>query len=107
MQACLWAGITLQRHLNRRGGAIKHVQVCFCASTDRESSFHHCGDSVKLVQAFLYAENSLQRRFNRRGGAVKHLHACLRWRKEFSLRSMSCNAGASLFMCEKYPTTLF
>ena len=30
---------------------MRHVQVCFCASTDQESSFHHCGDLVKLVQA--------------------------------------------------------
>ena len=77
VQASLWAVNTLQRHLNRRGGAIKHVQVCFCTSTDRESSFHQCGGPVKLVQACLYAENTLQRRFKRRGGAVKHLHACL------------------------------
>ena len=53
VQACLWAGNTLQRHLNRRGGAVKHVQVCLCASTDRERKFHQCGGPVKLMQACL------------------------------------------------------
>ena len=54
-----------------------HVEVCLCASTDQESSFHHCGGPVKLVQPCLRAERILQRRFNRRGGAVKHVLACL------------------------------
>ena len=56
---------------------MKHVQTCFSASKDRESSFHHYGDPVKLVQACLCAENTLQRRFNRRGGGVKQVQVCL------------------------------
>ena len=91
MQACLLAGNTLQRHLPRRGRAVKHVQAClserkdrescfqYCGSIaksgvsmfmggsarkDRESSFDHCGGPVKLVQACLYAGNFLQRRFD-------------------------------------------
>ena len=50
---------------------MKHVHACLSASKDGESSFHHCGSPVKLVQACLCARNTLQRRFNRRGGAVK------------------------------------
>ena len=75
VHACLCAGTTLQRHFNRRRGAVKHVQDCLSASKGRESSFHHCGGPVKLVQACLCAGNTLQRRFNRRGGAVKHVRA--------------------------------
>ena len=75
VQASLCAGDTLQRHFNRRGGAVKHVHDCLSASKDRESCFHRCGGPVKLVQAFLCAGNTLQRRFNRRGGAVKPVQA--------------------------------
>ena len=71
VQACLCAGNTLQRHFNRRRGAVKHVHDCLSASKERESCFHRCGGPVKLVQAFLCAGNTLQRRFNSRGGAVK------------------------------------
>ena len=51
MQACLYAGNTLQRRLNRRGGAVKHVQVCLGVSADQEGSFYHCGVPVNTVQA--------------------------------------------------------
>ena len=34
VQASLYAGNTLQRRLNRRGGAMKHVQVCLGGSAD-------------------------------------------------------------------------
>ena len=68
--------------LNRRGGAVKHVQICLSASKDRDSSFHHYGGPVKLVQAFFCAENTLQRRFNRQGGGVKQVQVCLSASKE-------------------------
>ena len=45
---------------------MKHVQACLNARKDVESSFHHGGGPVKLVQAYFCAENTLQRRFNRR-----------------------------------------
>ena len=32
---------------------MKQVQACLCAREDRESSFHHCGGPVRLVQACL------------------------------------------------------
>ena len=32
VQACLWAGNTLQRHSNRLGCAVKHVEDCLSAS---------------------------------------------------------------------------
>ena len=32
---------------------MKLVEACICARKDRESSFHHCGVSVKLMQACL------------------------------------------------------
>ena len=34
---------------------MKHVDGCLSATDDRESSFHHCGSTVKLVQACLCA----------------------------------------------------
>ena len=68
--------------LNRRGGAVKHVQTCLSAIKDRDSSFDHYGGPVKLVQACLCAENTLQRRFNLRGGVVKHVKACLSTSKD-------------------------
>ena len=32
---------------------MKQVQACLSAMEDRESSFHHCGGPVRLVQACL------------------------------------------------------
>ena len=32
---------------------MKRVEACFSARDERVISFHHCGDSVKLVQACL------------------------------------------------------
>ena len=69
---------------------MKHVQACLCAGKDLittlkaclsgredpESSFHHCGGPVRLVQTCLCAGKTFQRRFNLRGGAVKHLQVC-------------------------------
>ena len=51
----VYVGETLQRHFNRRGGAVYHVQACLRASRDRESSFRDCRCPVKLVQASLSA----------------------------------------------------
>ena len=34
---------------------MKHVLACFSARKDRESSFHHCGSPVRLVQPCLNA----------------------------------------------------
>ena len=34
---------------------MKHVGDCLSAREDRESSFHHCGGSVRLVQTRLCA----------------------------------------------------
>ena len=34
---------------------MKHVQACLSAREDRESSFHHCGSPLRLVQACLNA----------------------------------------------------
>ena len=36
VQACLWAGNTLERRFNRRSGAVKHVQACLSTSKDGE-----------------------------------------------------------------------
>ena len=86
------------------------MQVCLCASSDRESGFRTCGGHVKLVQACLYGENTLQRRFNRRGGAVKHVQACLSARKgcESSFHHWrSCEGRVSLFIFVKDPTKPF
>ena len=37
---------------------MKRVQACLSARKDGESSFHHCGGPVKLVQTCLYAGNT-------------------------------------------------
>ena len=34
---------------------MKHVETSLSARDDRESSFHHCGGRVRLVQACLCA----------------------------------------------------
>ena len=108
VQTCLYAGNTLQRRFNRRGGAVKHVQACLCARKDGESNFHHCGGPVKLVQASLCVGNTIQRRFHRRNCAWKYVQECQkRWRKQFSPLWRSCEAGANLFMHWKQPTTPF
>ena len=51
VKAYLWAGNSLPRHLTRRGSTVKQVQAFLSASEDRESCFHHCLGSVKLVKA--------------------------------------------------------
>ena len=56
---------------------MKHVQASLSAREDRENSFHHCGDTVRLVQACLCAGKTFQSRFNLLGGAVKQVQACL------------------------------
>ena len=61
---------------------MKRVQACLSARKDVESSFHHCGSPVKLVQGCLYAGNTLQRCFKRRRGAVNHVQACLSARND-------------------------
>ena len=89
---------------------MKHVQARLSARKDRESSFHHCGGPVKLVQACLCAENTLQRPFNRRGGAVKHVQACLSASKGGESSFHYC--GSPVSWCKpayggKHPTTPF
>ena len=43
---------------------MKHVLICLTARNDRESSFYHCGDPVKLVQAVLRARKYLESNFS-------------------------------------------
>ena len=69
---------------------MKLVQACLSASKDRESSFHHCGGPVKLVQASLCVEKTLQRRLNRRGVAVKDVQGCLSLSKDLESSSHHC-----------------
>ena len=75
---------------------MKLVQACF---EDLESSFHHCGSLMKLVQNCLSAREDLESSFYHCGGSVQ---ACLieyqgRSRKQFLLRS--CEARGGLFKC--------
>ena len=42
---------------------MKHVHPSVTARIDRESSFHHCGGPVKLVQACLTASKHLETSF--------------------------------------------
>ena len=65
---------------------MRHVLLCLTARNNRESSFHHCGGPVKLVQACLRARKSLESSFHRYGGPA---------------------ARASVFMCGKDLTKPF
>ena len=51
---------------------MKQVQACLRAREFQESSFHHCGGTVSLVQACLCEGKT---RFNLGGSAVKHVEA--------------------------------
>ena len=51
---------------------MKQVQACLRAREFRESSFHHCGGTVSLVQACLCQGKT---RFNLGRSAVKHVEA--------------------------------
>ena len=42
---------------------MKHVHPCLITRNDLESSFHHCGGPVKLVQACLTARIDLETSF--------------------------------------------
>ena len=42
-----------------RGSAVKQEQACSNSSKDGESSFHHCGGPVKLVQACLWYDTAV------------------------------------------------
>ena len=42
---------------------MKHVHPCLTARNDQESSFHHCGSPVKLVQAGLRVRRNLETAF--------------------------------------------
>ena len=53
---------------------MKLVQACLRAREFRESSFHHCGGTVTLVQACLCQGKT---RFNLRGSAEKHVEASI------------------------------
>ena len=81
---------------------MKHVQAYLSASEERESSFHHCGGTVGLVQTCSYAGKSCQSRFNLRGGVVKHMQACLSAREDRESSFHHCGSplmlvNASLF----------
>ena len=49
VQAYLCPGKTRESRFNRRGGAVKLMQTCFCDWKDLESSFHHCAVPVKPI----------------------------------------------------------
>ena len=42
-----------------------------------ESSFHHCGGPVKLVEAWLSARRRIESNFPNCGGSEKLVQACL------------------------------
>ena len=48
-------GKDLKSRLKLPGGVVKHLQACLSAMEDRESSFHHCGGPLGLVQNCLCA----------------------------------------------------
>ena len=72
---------------------MKHVQDCLSARKDLESSFHHCGSPMKLVQACLNAGKVC---FNQRGSAMKHVQACLSARKDLESSFNHCGGPVKL-----------
>ena len=50
---------SLTKPFNHRGGSVKHVQACWSAREDRESSFHFYGSPVRLDKACLCKERSV------------------------------------------------
>ena len=84
---------------------MKHVEACISARKHRESSFHHCGGSVKFVQAWLSARIHRESSFNHRGEHVMHVETCISAskdrQKQFSPRWGFCEAPAGLFKCGK------
>ena len=50
---------------------MKHVQAPLIDRKDRESTFHHCGGPVKLVQGCLSARNDGESRLHHCAGLVK------------------------------------
>ena len=52
------------------------------ASKDGDSSFHHCGGVVRLVQALFGTGIDRECNFHHRGGAVKLVQACLNARED-------------------------
>ena len=56
---------------------MKHVQSCLSAMDARESTFHNCRGTVRLVQACSCARKNSSRRFNLLGGAWEQLQSCL------------------------------
>ena len=72
---------------------MKHVQDCLGTRKSRESSFHHCGSPVKLVQACLNAGKVC---FNRRGSAMNHVQACLSATKDLASSFNHCGGPVKL-----------
>ena len=72
---------------------MKHVQDGLSARKDLESSFHHCGSPMKLVQACLNAGKVC---FKRRGSAMKHVQACLSARKDLESSFNHCGGPVKL-----------
>ena len=68
--------------INRLARALQDLHSgdnCLSASKDRESSFHHCGSPVKLVQTWLSTRKELESCFHLCGGSVMHVQGCLCW----------------------------
>ena len=76
------------------------MEVCLGVSADQESSFHHCGSPVNIVQASLCAENTLQRR---PGSAVKHVQACLSVSKDRESSFHCCVSTVKLVQSSLLP----
>ena len=57
---------------------MKLVKLCLSTRKSRESSFHHCGSPVKLVQkTCLSTRKELESCFHTFGGPVKLVQACV------------------------------
>ena len=81
------------------------MPACLTGRKDRESTFHHGGSPVKLVQDSFSERNDLQIIFLHCGGTVKLVQAGLSGRKDrtkhFTPLWRDCEANAGPFMCQK------
>ena len=81
---------------------MKHVQACLSAREGRESSFHHCGSPVRLVQP-VYAREILIKPFQ---PPKRYCEVPGKIEKAL-FTTVVFEAGTSLFMCGKVLITPF
>ena len=81
-------GSTLQRRINREGGAVENVQACLNSRKD-VPLWRSSADSANL---FMWGKHPT----TRRGGVVKHVQAGLSARKDGESSFLQCGGPVKL-----------